>query len=66
MEFDNLFEINKYPHFPAHGLEPADDGPCLCLSGENYINCCKNMIAEKYYSVSYMPNGILSLSFHPE
>ena len=46
MEFDNLFDINKYPHFPAHGLEPADDGPCLCLSGEKYINCCKNKIAE--------------------
>lgn len=46
MQYDNLFDLKKYPRFPAHGFEPTDDGPCLCLSGEKYINCCKSKISE--------------------
>ncbi len=44
MDFDNLFNPNKYPLFVPEKLEPDDNGPCICLSGQSYINCCKSKI----------------------
>ena len=44
MEYDNLFDLKKYPRFSGSNLEPDFDGPCLCLSGKKYCDCCKTRI----------------------
>lgn len=43
--YSEIFDMNNYPRFDGKH-RPKDTGPCICLSGKVYKECCKDKIEE--------------------
>lgn len=42
-KYNEIFDISRYPSF-KNGYQPDEDGPCICLSGKKYKECCKEKV----------------------
>ena len=56
-KYDDIFNKDNYPMFQKTFL-PVSEKVCICLSGKQYSNCCKNDVDEAFKNRKYLNESV--------